>query len=126
MKVLAFFYLTPPWAACITGAMARTSSPAPRYVPMLEDLVVYAKAVLRYRSTSLQSDLRCVVLAQRVLLERAKAQRTRGAEEKVLSQINHINNDPRGALDVSHALDHKTTPQVLPRTYPLYVQADLL
>ena len=95
----------------------------PVFIPIDDDLAVYARAVEQYLTSKSVQNLAIVILAQRVLVERVKSQRKAARRAAVYAAIERINTDADYRSRIAATGDSKTA---LAKLWPRYLQARLI
>mgnify|MGYP001096702176 CR=1 FL=1 len=108
----------------MTRRSTRGRPKQPVTIPLADDLAVYARLFLRYRREPTRDVLALCVLAQRVIVEKARSYyKRRGRMDEVANVLSRINSDPEYArsLVTIQAPDCR-----LAVIYPKYLQAGLI
>jgi hypothetical protein len=92
-------------------------------VPLEDDIAVYARVLSKFYSRRYQENYALVVLAQRVLIERARVSKKAGVRKFVLESIEKVNSDPAYRAAMVAAGDAS---ERLAGVYPQYLRAGLI
>jgi len=103
---------------------ARGRPAVPVTIALADDFAVYARLCLRYQEERTQDVLALCVLAQRVVVEKAKQYyKRRGRMDEIAKTIDRINNDDDFARSLVYLQDRNCR---LGQVYPHYVASGLL
>ena len=96
----------------------------PGKIPLDDDLGVYCRVLLRYQNNPTQVNLALMVLAQRVILEKAKSHyKRKGRLQYVTDLINQCNSDRSTAEYYARRM---SSGSAVARQFPIYVSAGLV
>lgn len=93
-------------------------------IPIQDDLGIYAKMLLQYRSDQSQTNLALLALSQRVVMEKARnTYKKKGETQKIISLIEKINTNIDVCKGYSAGVDRSS---MLVEKYPLYLKSGLI
>jgi hypothetical protein len=104
--------------------MARKKSDL-KNIPMNEDIAVFARCWLRYVASESQDDLALVVLAQRIIFEKAKVYYRGSRLVGLYTLVENLKKNPAGAKEFAD-FTFRSKPSRLAQVLPAYRDAGLI